>query len=359
MTYKQLLKSDNILLKVISGSHGYGLNIATSDVDRRGIFFQPLQNLFGFNQLTQIADEKNDNTYYELSKYFELLNKNNPNIIELLHMPKDCVEIKNPLLDLIKAEDVLSKLCSTTFGQYAFGQIKKARGLNKKIVNPIDEKRKSPLDFCYIVRSIGGSKSVSSFLEEKGWTQEECGLANISNFPTLFELYHKSQLPEEMWFRGIYSTERDSNDILLSSIPKGIEPITLMSYNKDGYSKYCKDYREYWEWVKERNEARYVANMANDKNYDSKNLMHTFRLLEMASEIALEGKIIVRRSLESREFLLKVRNAEFEYDYLVSLAEDSYELVKENFAKSSLPEIPNYKNLEETMIEIKSKLYKF
>jgi hypothetical protein len=277
--------------------------------------------------------------------------------MELLAPPEDTILFRNPIMDLIKVEDVLSKLCAGTFGGYAYSQIKKARGNNKKIVNPIDEVRKTPLDFCYVIRPEGGSIALTKFLQSKGLKQSDCGLANINNFPTLLEMYHKSQLPEEMWFRGIYSEERESNDILLSSIPKGIAPITLLSYNKDGYSKYCRDYREYWDWVKDRNELRFQMNIENEKNYDAKNMMHTFRLLEMANEIAKYGKINVRRTGNQREFLLKIRFAEFEYDYLVKSAEELYAEVQENFVNSSLPETPNLEKLEQVMLEMKHELY--
>lgn len=358
MNYNQLLKSDNILLQSISGSNGYGLQIATSDVDTRGIFYQPIQNLFGFNPIDQIADEKNDNLYYELSKFFDLLIKNNPNILELLASPIDCILHRNPILDLIKVDDVLSKLCSKTFGQYAFGQIKKARGLNKKVVNPVDEKRKSILDFCYVTRDLGGTIHFPKFLEMNNWNQKEIGLVAVSNFKDSYELYHLSQLSNNEFFRGVYSEDRESNEVLLSSVPKGIKPICYLNFNKDGYSKYCKDYREYWDWVKIRNQSRFEANVNNEKNYDVKNLMHTFRLLQMANEIAKEGKIIVRRSKKDRDFLLKIRNAEFDYDYLVQSAENLYLEVQHNFELSSLPDNPNIQKLEDVMIEMKKELYK-
>jgi len=36
------------------------------------------------------------------------------------------------------------------FGEYAMGQIRKARGLNKKIVNPQPETRSPLLAFCHV-----------------------------------------------------------------------------------------------------------------------------------------------------------------------------------------------------------------
>ena len=66
--------------------------------------------------------------------------------------------------------------------------------------------------------------------------------------------------------------------------------------------KYCKDYKAYWDWVKHRNESRYQNNIEHGKNYDSKNMMHTFRLLHMAQEIAEYRHFEVRRTTD-KEFV--------------------------------------------------------
>ena len=45
-------------------------------------------------------------------------------------------------MNLIDSKTILSKLCEHTFGKFALSQIKKAKGLKKKIVNPIEKERK-------------------------------------------------------------------------------------------------------------------------------------------------------------------------------------------------------------------------
>src|SRR6218665_437133 len=94
----------------------------------------------------------NDEVYYEIGRFVELLLKNNPNILEILASPEDCILYKHPLMEQFKLEDFLSKLCKDSFAGYAMTQIKKARGLKKKIANPIEKKRKSLLEFCYILQ---------------------------------------------------------------------------------------------------------------------------------------------------------------------------------------------------------------
>ncbi len=150
------LKSRNlILLEAISGSRAFGLATENSDTDIRGVYYVPKEEFFGLNYIPQISNETNDITYYEIGRSVELLQKNNPNILEVLASPEDCIRHKHPLMDLLKPEDFLSKLCKDTFAGYAVSQIKKAKGLNKKILNPMDKERKSILDFCYVLKDQG------------------------------------------------------------------------------------------------------------------------------------------------------------------------------------------------------------
>jgi hypothetical protein len=135
-------------------------------------------------------------------------------------------------------------------------------------------------------------------------------------------------------FKGIIQDER-SNDVSLSDVPRGSMPEFTMQFNKDGYSIYCKEYREYWDWVEKRNPHRFSDNMLHGKGYDGKNLAHCHRLLDMAIEIA-EGKgINVRR--ENREELLAIRRGEMEYDDLLASAEEKIRKMDEVYDKSDLP----------------------
>ena len=128
-----------------------------------------------------------------------------------------------------------------------------------------------------------------------------------------------------------------------------------MTFNKDGFKKYCKEYRQYQDWIKNRNEARYSNNIEHGKNYDSKNLMHTYRLLDMAEEIATEGRLKVRRP--NREFLMRIRSGEFDYDELIEIAEEKVKAIEAAYAKSALPEKPNEERLKEILIEIREARY--
>ena len=143
--------------------------------------------------------------------------------------------------------------------------------------------------------------------------------------------------------------------VSLSSIPEGIDSIGYMSFNINGYQKYCKDYRDYWRWVKKRNEVRYENTVSHGKNYDAKNMLHTFRLLDMAEEIAQFGEIRVCRP--NREFLLQIRKGDFEYEDLLKQAEQKIERIEDLYAKSDLPEKLNLRQINNILVEIRELWY--
>ncbi len=344
-TLARVREADLLLFDTIAGSHAYGTAVEGSDEDRRGIFVAPRRFLIGIEKVEQVSDERNDETCYELGRFVEMLLKNNPNALELLGMPEDCVRFRHPLFDELRPELFLSKLCARTFGEYAMGQIRKARGLNKKIVNPQPEQRHPMLHFCRVPEGQG-SVPVLEWLRARGLAPEDCGLTAVQGASGMFAIYHDPCGS----CRGIVS-RKDPDALVFSSVPKEAGPIGWMFYNEDAFKAHCNAHREYWDWVAKRNEARYATNAAHGRGYDSKNLLHTLRLLDMAGEIAREGAIRVRRP--NRDFLLRVRAGEFEYEELVARAEEQLEEVREAFERSDLPDCPDRTRANELLVAMR------
>lgn len=349
MTIEGLKRLDCIVYECVSGSRAYGLDTPESDWDIRGVFVLPKEQFYGLDYVPQVSNESNDIVYFELGRFVELLSVNNPNILELLATPEECVRIKHPLMDHFPPERVLSKLCKDSFGKFAFSQIKKASGLNKKIMNPMDKERKSVLEFCFVSHEHG-SMPLPQWLDLRQWNQQDCGLVKIPNMKNVFGLYHGTG----NGYQGIVESP-SSNEVLLSSIPKGEQQLGILYFKQDGYSSYCREHREYWSWVKKRNETRYQSTLDHGKNYDAKNMMHTFRLLEMAIEIGRSGELNVKRV--DRDFLLDIKAGKFEYDELMKMADEKKEEMEEAFEYSSLPERPDTAGLKKSLVFIRSQYY--
>lgn len=338
-----------LVFEAVAGSKAYGLSTAQSDTDIRGVFILPRDMYYSIEYTPQVSNETNDIVYYELRRFMELLAKNNPNILELLNVPEQFILQKHAIIEKLAPQLFLSKLCEKTFASYAFTQIKKAYGLEKKIVNPVDKERKSLLSFCY-VHVNKTAVPLEEFLAATGWQQEHVGLSLIPHMKDCYNMFYSNAEK----YSGVMRKEH-ANEVALSNIPKDEEPAGILYFNKDGYSAYCKKYKEYWEWVAKRNEARYNSTMSHGKNYDAKNMMHVFRLLLMAKEIALEEKINVHR--HDREFLLSIKAGKFEYDELLEKAEALKNDLAALYQQSSLPETPDDDKINALLIEIRKEYY--
>ena len=359
MTIQDLKEKNLIIFEAIVGSQAYGISTPTSDVDIKGVFMLPLENILDFNYVDQISDEKNDTVYYELRRFLQLLQTNNHTILELLNMPEDCVIHKEPIFDMVlkHSKKFITKNCKNSFGGYAIEQIRKARGMNKKIVKPMKKERKGVLDFCHVPYGQG-SMLVEEYLQafHPGWTQEMVSLVAIPHMRYMYGVYLTEGIEVTgKKVKGIVQDKNESNDISLSEVPKGLKPKFTMYFNKDGYSTYCKEYKEYWEWVEKRNPQRFLDNMLHGGGYDGKNCAHATRLLQTAIEIA-EGKgINVRRN--NREELLSIRRGEIKYETLLENMEKLKEKMDITFENSNLPESVDFDFINNLLLEMRKERY--
>lgn len=371
MTIQEVKDNGLLAYEFVRGSTLYNTSIeGISDVDYGGVYIAPTEMLLGLpeNYEPQVSDEKHDITYYELGRWVELLMKANPNALESLFAPKDKVvgDIHPAIQLIIDNRDLfVTKECFNSLTGYAVSQIKKCRGLNKKCVQPVLE-RKEVLDFCYTFKEQG-SQSMKEFLAEHGLDQKYCGLVNIPNMKDTYGVYYDYaaylhfEQPENwekffyefgslgQWdkiqdritsrtffgYSGIVHPEGKSNEVRLSSIPKGEVPICFMTYNQNGYESHCRKYKEYQEWVEKRNPIRYESNLKS--NYDCKNVMHCVRLLHMGRELA-EGKGFNVVRTWDRDMLLAIRNHQYEYEEIMGYVENLYKTMQTLMETCTLPD---------------------
>lgn len=351
MTIEEIKDKNLILFEVISGSRSFGLDTPTSDTDIKGVFYLPKDIFFGLDYIPQISNETNDIVYYEIGRFIELLLKNNPNILEILATPDDCILYKHPIMRNFRIEDFLSKLCKDTFAGYATTQIKKAQGLNKKIVNPLPIEKKDLLSFCHILNKHS-SIPLSDWLEANNYKAENCGLTNIPHAKGTYALFYDTE--NTLDYKGIIQ-KTASNDVSVSSIPKDQKEKAYLYFNKEGYSTYCKEYKEYWEWGEKRNSERYNTNQQHGKNYDSKNMMHTIRLLQSAEQILATGKLNIK--VKNREELLAIKAGNKSYEDLLEMAEILMKSIEKNYITTQLLPSPDKDKIEKLLISIRTELY--
>ncbi|WP_126246272.1 DNA polymerase beta superfamily protein [Chitinophaga rhizosphaerae] len=338
-----------VLFEALSGSRAYGLATPSSDTDMKGVFYLPRHLFFSGEYVPQVANASNDAVYYELGRFVELLCKNNPNMLELLCTPASAVNFRHPLMDAFPKEMFFSKLAEETFAGYAWSQIGKAKGLNKKINNPEPETRKTVIDCCYVTAG-GKTVALAAWLRATRRRAEFCGLTAMPHTKGLYALYYD----ENAGYRGIVSSA-DSDDVHGSPVAKGTTPEAYLFFNQEAYSAHCRSYAAYWKWVSERNEARFTGNQAHGKGFDAKNMMHTTRLLRMAHELFTEGELPVWR--HDREELLAIKRGERDYDELLREAEALMATIASAARKSPLPDKPDTDAARKALAAVREKLY--
>jgi len=340
---------NRLIFKAIVGSQAYGTATPTSDIDYKGIFIEDHDKLIGFGYREQVEINK-DEMYFELRRFISLAGSANPTILELLFSPKDCIIYTTPQYELLyeNRQKFVTKECANSFSGYAIQQIKKARGLDKKMNwEKTRVERKDLLDFCFIYWD-GITIPLKTVLEKNGIQQENCGLVKLNHMRDCYALYHSTH--PDLKYHGIIG--ENSNEVRLSSVPQGQPALFMMYFNKDRYSQHCKDYREYQDWLQNRNTARYVDSQTHGQQIDGKNLMHCKRLIEMAHEIATEGTINIRRPNAAE--LLKIRRGEVSLEALLEQCDKEIQELDNLFAASNLPFGVDEDWAQELLLEIHS-----
>ena len=335
------IENHKLLFKAIVGSHSYGTDIEGSDIDYKGVFIQDPEDVLINGYIPQIEVSK-DEVYFEVGRFLSLCETANPTVLELLFTPRDCVVYKDRLFNyILKHQDkFLTKKCKHSFGGYAVQQIRKARGLDKKMNWEKDKTvRKDILDFCYVHRGCG-SIPVKDWLEEMGLEQKDMGLVAINHmrkcYGMLFDMHETNKDFKPL---GIARNLLTSNDVVLTSIPKTMEQNVdsfLLYFNKEGYSSHCRDYKEYQDWLKNRNTQRYVDIEAHGQQIDGKNMLHCMRLIETAIEIPQEKSINVRRP--NSKYLIEIRKGKHNLEEILQVCEQKLLQMDDAYDISDLPD---------------------
>ena len=365
MNVEELEKSRLIIYKYIAGSHAYGMATSQSDTDIRGVFMLPTDSHLSLtNPPQEISNDSQDIKYFELRKFINLAADNNPNVIEAFWMPSETVVYKSPVMDYLisQRQHFLSKKAIVTHLSYALGQIEKATGRNKLVNNPKSEERPKKEEFCYFIHckkpeccNIEMDSKLASMLtfnpDQKSWTivnthehlyedeyfydfaarirnspyrpvpVKELNIdlskfhaASLEHVPYTYRLYYYGDVGAKGVFRG-------DDAIVTESIPLNDEYprfVGLLVYNQADYERAVTEWKQYWDWVKNRNENRWKLQEDGKLDYDVKNMAHSFRLAFLGEHIAKHGEILVRPHAEQLEFLKAIRRGEYSYEFLIN-----------------------------------------
>lgn len=116
---------DRIMFLTLGGSHAYGTNVETSDVDIRGCAMNNASEIVGLSNFEQFINTETDTTVYAFNKLIPLLINCNPNTIEMLGCkPEHYIYMTDAGREMIDNRKMfLSKRAVHSFGGYANQQL--------------------------------------------------------------------------------------------------------------------------------------------------------------------------------------------------------------------------------------------
>ena len=321
-----------LLFLTLGGSHAYGTNVESSDVDIRGCAMQRASDLIGLSSFDVFVQEKTDTTIYGFNKIIRLFMDCNPNSIEMLGCsPEHYLLMTEPGKLLLDNRNLfLSQKAAHSFGGYAAQQLRRlknalARGYatQEEREQHIADTLQHSLDCSDFNTQFSKHGSIRLFLDQSErpeLTQELFCDIDLEHFPV-----------------------RDLKQILntLSEVTKNFDKTALQKGDEQ------KDH------LNHRNRKKDAAHL-------NKHAMHLIRLYLMCIDILEEEEIITFRGCD-RNFLLRIRNGEFqnpdgsyqpEFFEMVDSYEKRLQYAKQN---TSLPKKPDYHKIEELVMEINRK----
>lgn len=312
---------NNVIMLTLGGSHAYGTNVETSDVDIRGCALNTKEEILTNKNFEQFTNDDTDTVIYSFNKLIHLLSNCNPNVIELCgNRPEHYIylsTIGKELLD--NASMFLSQKAVYTFGGYASQQLWRLKQLAVRYVPQSDKE-------YHILKSIEN--------------------ASVT-FPESYFEY-----PDDAIKLYIDKSEREEYDTEI-----------FMDINLKHYP--LRDYKSMWSEmnnvVKDYAKIGSRNSKAIEHNKINKHAMHLIRLYLMCLDILNEGKIVTYRE-KDHDFLMDIRNGKYlsddnqmkpEFFDIVAEYENKMDIAK---SKTELPAAPDYNKINKFVMSVNERV---
>lgn len=307
----------NIILLGLGGSHAYGTDTPTSDLDVRGIAMNTPQEILLRQDFEQVENRATDTVVYSFNKMVSLLSDCNPNTIEILGLkPEHYLVMSDVGREMVEHADMfLSKKAKNKFAGYAAQQLRK---LENAAINGVSQ----TMHENHILKSI--QLASETFREKYAFLPEDAVRLFI----------------DESWQEG-YDTEIFM-DLRLQHYP-------------------LRDWLKMWEEMQNILRSYNKLGMRNSKAIEhgklGKHQMHLARLYIMGIELLREAKIKTYRDAE-HDFFMDVRAGKYldennlpTKEFREMLAEWEFQL-EDAAAHSPLPDQPDWDRINRFKAEV-------
>ena len=303
-------KDLKVIFECKAGSHLYGTSTDNSDIDTRGVFIPSEEYFLGFlHNIEQVETKVEDTVHFDIRKFLKLASECNPNIVELLFVPKEACSVRTDEWNLIidKKELFLSKKARWTFSGYAVSQLHRIKRHRNWLLHP---PKSQPL-------------------------RSDFGLPMDRTLVTKDQLGALEELTSAF------------NKDLMEDFNLDINTLNILHKEK-AFLNANKEWNSYQNWKDTRNPQR--AELETQFGYDTKHGAHLYRLISEGRELLLTGKITFPRP--DANILLDIRNGKYSYDELIELVGDIDTEFDKLYKESNLPDKPKIKEIDNLCISI-------
>lgn len=352
---------ERTLFLTLHGSHAYGTNIETSDIDIKGVAVAPVEHYLGFHTNFEQAEQNEpvDMVIFEISKFMKLASACNPNVVEILFTdPKHHLQVHPVMEKLLAVKDsFLSRQAYFRFVNYAMDQLRRIETHRRWLLDP----PKAPPDRADFGLPTSGFiipknqldavfAAIRKQLDTWAWKDLD-GLDPVDRLivKAAFEdrlvdivKWHYGDLGDKLWESAAKNLGFDTNFIELLD-------------KERRYKASMDNWDQYQMWLKKRNPTR--AAIEAKLGFDGKHGLHLVRLMRMGREILTEGKVLVYRP-DAAE-LLGIRHGDWSFSYLKGWAEEEKIALKEAMEKSSLPKQCDIVAIDRLCVELVSEFCGF
>lgn len=303
------IANDNRILEIMSGSHMFGTNTPESDQDFVGIFLPTEEMLYGFQECEVVninkaaKDETGrntadaiDRTLYEFRKFCKLAMENNPNILNVLFASKNSVVYSTEFGEVLrsKAELFPHKGCFHRYVSYARSQ------RHKMVLKPEN--------YNQLVSALAILKTRDDKNRPIVWLAED-GLLNWSE--------------ESKKHIRVGDLQLDC----AIQIKKAISMIE-----------------------KRVNSAGNRRELITKYGFDTKFGSNLIMLLRQGIELLNTGKLVL--PLPYAQEILDIKRGRYSAQEVIELSEKLEKEAEVAFSKSTLPEHPRHKEIEDLVVKI-------
>ena len=308
---------NRIIFLTLGGSHAYGTNTETSDVDIRGCALNSKSDLLGLSSFDQVINEETDTVVYSFNKLIGLLSNCNPNTIEMLGCkPEHYILMSDIGREMIDNRHMfLSQRAVHSFGGYANQQLRRLENAIARDALPQSHREE------HLKKSMENS---------------------IAAFEQKYTAFPEGSIK-------LYTGESNRDDL----DREVFADINLNRFPAREFHSMINDMTNIigcYEKLNGRNKKK-------DEAHLNKHAMHLIRLYLMCLDILEKEEIITYREAD-HDLLMSIRDGEYmcddgtyrqEFFDMVNDFERRFQYAKEN---TSLPKKPDYKAIEEFVMSV-------